>query len=380
MTVRNTKAGLAGESTNARKPEPAAPAARTPAPDRSGGWSIPRMIAGAVILVSTYLLAMGALRLASLWILIFGSVVVAVVLRSLADPLARRLKMNDGLAVACAILVVLGVIGGAGFMFGQQVAAQADQLARTLPSAWEQVRSGVEASPAAGYIAEPLQALGSQAGSLLARAPGVLMSTASAITTLVLVVVAGIFLAVRPTEARDGALSMLPKRHRPRGREVMNTCGRALKGWLKAQLFSMVLVGGLVGVGLWIIGVPAPLALGLLTGLAQFVPIVGPIASAVPALLLSATGGVQPLLFTLALYVGVSQLEANLITPLVQKNLASLPVVLGVFAVVGLGTLFGPLGVLFATPLALVLYTVVSMLYRRDVLDDEDATVPGEEG
>ena len=171
---------------------------------------------------------------------------------------------------------------------------------------------------------------------------------------------------------------MAPKPSRARLREVMNTCGRALKGWVKAQVFAMVLVGSLVGLGLWAIGVPAPLALGLFTGLAQFVPIVGPISAAVPALLVAASGGTQMLLMTLVLFIGVSQLEANLITPLVQKNFASLPVVLGIFAVVGLGTLFGPLGVLFATPLTLVLYTAITMLYRQDVLHDEEAHAPGE--
>jgi predicted PurR-regulated permease PerM len=158
----------------------------------------------------------------------------------------------------------------------------------------------------------------------------------------------------------------------------MNACGRALKGWLRAQLVSMVLVGGLVGVGLWAIGSPAPVALGLFSGLAQFVPIVGPIASSVPALILGATGGMQTFLLTLALYTAVSQLEANLITPMVQKSLASLPVVLGIFAVVGLGILFGPLGVLFATPLTLVLYTATTMLYRQDALHDPEAKAPGE--
>jgi predicted PurR-regulated permease PerM len=157
----------------------------------------------------------------------------------------------------------------------------------------------------------------------------------------------------------------------------MDACGRALNGWLKAQLVSMILVGSLVGLGLWVIGVPAPLALGLFAGLAQFVPIVGPIASAVPALIIAATGGSQAFLLTLALFVAVSQLEANLITPLVQRNVASLPVVLGIFAVVGLGTLFGPLGVVFATPLSLVLYTIVTMLYRHDILHDPAAKAPG---
>jgi predicted PurR-regulated permease PerM len=339
---------------------------------------VSRIVLAAVILVGVYILAQGVLKLADLWILIFGSVVVAVVLRSIADPLVSRLKWRGGLAVFAAVVVVLSVLALASFLFGRQAAQQIDQLAETLPVAWARLQAQFQASPWAEHLVAPLDSLTSNTGRILARAPGVLMSTASAITTLVLVVVAGVFLSMEPASARDGVLSMFPKHWRPRGREVMNACGRSLKGWLRAQLVSMVLVGTLVGLGLWIIGVPAPLALGMLTGLAQFVPIVGPIASAGPALILAATGGTHPMLLTLGLYVGVSQLEANLITPLVQKNVASLPVVLGIFAVVALGILFGPLGVLFATPLAVVLYTAVTMLYRRDVLGDEDARAPGE--
>lgn len=337
-----------------------------------------KMLAGSTILVGVWLLAQGALRLAGLWMLVFGSVVVAVVLRSIADPLVNRLRWKDPIAVLAAVLLVVALLGGVGFLFGRQITLQVEQLAQTVPAAWRELQVRIEASPAADQIFNQLKSIGEQAGGVLARAPIVLLSTFAAATTLVLVIVAGVFLAIKPGEARDGALSMLPIAWRMRGREVMNTCGRALKGWLRAQLFSMVLVGGLIGLGLWLIGVPAPLALGLFTGLAQFVPIVGPIAASVPALLIAATGGAQMFLLTLALFFGVSQLEANFITPLVQKNVAALPVVLGIFAVVGLGTLFGPLGVLFATPLALVLYTVTSMLYRRGLLGDESATVPGE--
>ena len=340
--------------------------------------SVARLFLAAVILVSVYFLAQGVVALASLWMLIFGSVVVAVIIRSIADPLVLFLKLKDGLAVAVAILAVLAILGSIGFLFGQQITSQVQQLMLRLPDAWALFQTRVEASPVTGQIVEQLKNMGSEAGRALAIAPKFVMGTISGFTTLFLVMVAGIFLAVHPAEAREGVLSMFPKPRRERLREVMDACGRALKAWLKAQLFSMVLVGSLVGVGLAIIGVPAPLALGLFTGLAQFVPIIGPIASAVPALLVAATGGGDMLLFTLLLYLAVSQLEANLITPLVQKNLAALPVVLGIFAVVGLGSLFGPLGVLFATPLTLVIYTGVTMLYRHDVLHDENATCPGD--
>jgi predicted PurR-regulated permease PerM len=301
-----------------------------------------------------------------------------VIIRSIADPLVRWTRLKDGVAVFLAVIAIMAILGAIGFLFGQQINNQVQQLIQRLPPAWEQLQVRIAASPTMRQVVDQLRNLGSEAGRALALAPRIAMSTASGIATLFLVLVAGVFLAAQPEKAREGVLSMAPKARRPRLREVMNASGRALKGWLKAQLVSMVLVGSLVGIGLTLIGVPAPLALGLFTGLAQFVPIIGPIVSAVPALIVAATDGTDVLLLTLALYLGVSQLEANLITPLVQKNVASLPVVLGVFAVVGLGTLFGPLGVLFATPLTLVIYTAVTMLYRQDLLHDESAIAPGE--
>jgi len=338
----------------------------------------PKIVATAFILVGAYFLAQGLVHLASLWMLIFGSVVVAVIIRSLADPLVRRTRLNDGLAVLVSVLVILVVLAGAAALFGRQVSVQVQQLIERMPGAWAQFQVQLESSAALGWAFDRLREATSQAERALALAPKIALATLSGLATLVLVFVAGVFLALHPAQAREGLLSMAPKPARVRLREVLNACGAALKGWLRAQLVSMVLVGGLVGVGLALIGVPAPAALGLASGLAQFVPIVGPIASAVPGLLVAATGGMEPLLLTLVLYVGVSQLEANLITPLVQRNVASLPVVLGVFGVVGLGLLFGPLGVLFAMPLTLVVYTAVTMLYRQDVLGDETAIAPGQ--
>jgi predicted PurR-regulated permease PerM len=338
----------------------------------------PKIIASAVILVGVYFLALGVVQLAGLWMLIFGSVVVAVLVRFLADPLVRRTPLNDGLAVLVSVLVILAVVGGCAALFGHQVNIQIKQLIDRMPGAWAQFQIQLDRSPSLGWAVEHLSAAASEASKALALAPKIALTTLSGLATLLLVFVAGVFLALRPAEAREGLLSLAPKPARPRLREVLNACGAALKGWLKAQLVSMILVGGLVGGGLAVIGVPAPAALGLASGLAQFVPIVGPIASAVPGLLVAATVGLKPLLLTLALYVGVSQLEANLITPLVQRNVASLPVVLGLFGVVGLGILFGPVGVLFAMPLTLVIYTAVTMLYRQDVLHDESATAPGQ--
>ncbi len=349
-----------------------------PATEGADPWR-GRLAFGAVVMVGAYFTVKLAVALASLLLLVFGAVIVAVILRSLADPLVRRLRLPDGLAVFASVLSVALIIAAVVALFGSQIAQQVEALSARLPQGWDEVRSNIEAQPYGAELLRQAQGLSSKVGQAFLFAQRFATGVAGGLASLGLVVVAGVYLAIEPARSREGVLSMFPKDRRERLREVMNACGRSLKGWLRAQLFSMFLVGAVTGVGLAAIGVPAALGLGLLTGLAQFVPIVGPVAAAIPALLVAATGGWQTVTMTLALYLVVSQLEANIITPMVQKNMASLPVVLGVFAVVGIGSLFGPLGVLFATPLALVLLTVVTMLYRQDVLGDQDGKAPGQE-
>jgi predicted PurR-regulated permease PerM len=371
---------LNGVSKDSRAPDPVV-AARRGGPVRASSrpdWSLAQLVTAAAIVAAVFVITLTLLRLAQLWILLFGSVIVAVILRAIVDPLVARLRIKDGLAVLIAVTTLVALAVAAAVFFGGQIVGQATTLSEELPQRWATLQQRLQQSAHGAAVIGQLGELAPQAGQWIDRMPRLVMGTLSGVTTFVLVMVAGVFLALRPAESRDGLLSLFPIERRPRLREVMDTCGAALKGWLRAQLISMVLMGVMVGLGLWLIGVPSPLALGLLTGLAEFVPLVGAIASAVPGLILASTAGLHVFGLALALYIVAHQIEANLIMPLVQRNVAALPVVLGIFAVVAFGTLFGPLGVVFAVPLALVIHTLVSMLYRRDVLHDQAATVPGE--
>ncbi|MEO7026901.1 MAG: hypothetical protein ABI056_05030, partial [Caulobacteraceae bacterium] len=118
------------------------------------------LIKAAVIFATAYLLALGAMKLADLWMLMFGSVVVAAVVRSIADPLSRRLKFPDAAAVAVAILILVLATAGVVIILGQMVAGQARQLSALLPAAWRLVQARLEASPFSAEIIDPLKALG----------------------------------------------------------------------------------------------------------------------------------------------------------------------------------------------------------------------------
>jgi predicted PurR-regulated permease PerM len=132
----------------------------------------------------------------------------------------------------------------------------------------------------------------------------------------------------------------------------------------------MIIVGTLIGVGLAVVGVPSALALGLIAGVAEFVPIIGPVIGAIPALLLASTESVDTVLWTLAVFVVVQQLESNLIMPIIAGRVVELPPAVGLFAVVALGILFGPLGLVLGYPLAIVIDVAVKRLYLSGVLKE----------
>ena len=112
------------------------------------------------------------------------------------------------------------------------------------------------------------------------------MTVGNGIADTLLVIVGGIYLAAQPDLYRVGLLKLVPKRGRPLAAEAMKDSGRALILWL-ARLVSMAVVGVLTWIGLMMLGVPSALALAVVAVLLEFVPFIGPILSAVPAILLA---------------------------------------------------------------------------------------------
>jgi predicted PurR-regulated permease PerM len=129
------------------------------------------------------------------------------------------------------------------------------------------------------------------------------------------------------------------------------------------QLVAMLSVGLITGIGLWLLDVPLALSLGLIAGILEFIPFIGPILSAIPALLVAFTQDGWTPLYVLLLYLGIQQIEGNVLMPVIQKWAVSLPPALGLLGVVIFGLLFGILGVLFATPLMVVVMVFVQKLY-----------------
>ena len=205
-----------------------------------------------------------------------------------------------------------------------------------------------------------------------------LMSVGSGVADALVVIFGGIFLAAQPNFYRIGAIKLVPQAKRALVAEAMIDSERALRLWLRGQLFAMVIVGLMTGVGLWLIGVPSALALGLLAGLLEFIPFAGPILAAVPGILLALVIGPDLALWTAVLYFAVQHFEGYLLQPLVQRYAVDLPPVVLLFSLLGFSILFGVIGMLLAAPLAVVSYVLVKRLYVQEALGTK-TPIPGED-
>jgi len=191
------------------------------------------------------------------------------------------------------------------------------------------------------------------------------------------VIVAGLYIAASPRIYSEGLVKLFPKHHHQRVKSSLAASGEALKMWLMAQLIAMASVGLLSALAFWLIGLPSPYALGLIAGMADFIPFLGPILGALPAIMIAFTQSGETALWTIFAVLLIQQIEGNIIFPLAARSVVSIPPALALFAIVAGSVLFGPLGLMLGFPLAVVSYVLVKKLYVRETLG-EPTTVPGE--
>lgn len=246
----------------------------------------------------------------------------------------------------------------------------------------DQVRSNLAQFPfidrMLDQMPKPSEALAKSAD--LPRVTGFLSAFAETSIAVIVVLFVGIFGAAEPSIYREGLAHMVPYFQRKRVEETVAALEYNLRRWVVVQGLLMLIVGSITAGGLWLIGVPEALVLGLMAGLLELIPYVGPWISVVPSALIAFLVGPWHLCSTLVLYLGIHMLEAYLLLPLLQRRAVLLPPALGLVSQLLLGQLFGILGLIIAAPLTLAILVLVKMLYVEDTLGDEAVEVPGEPG
>ena len=185
-----------------------------------------------------------------------------------------------------------------------------------------------------------------------------------------LVLFLSIYIGAEPDLYRRGIIHLFPHRLRDRVGDVLTEMAIVLRKWLVTQLIAMAVIGSVTTIILLVLRVKAAVALGLIAGLLEFVPTVGPILSAVPAIAMGFVDSPEKALYVTIAYVGVQFLENHLLIPLLMKEGMDLPPALTIVAQTLMALLFGFIGLLVAVPLLAAIMVAVKMLYVEDVVGD----------
>lgn len=304
----------------------------------------------------------------NLLLLAFGSLLVALLLIEAREFFQRRLGLSKGLAMALATLLMVGTLWLIGWLFFTEIEYQAELLGRELPLAWQATEQRLQTGPIGRLLLASLQNRATVTWATN-EAGAIVRGSAIVLFNLVIVLSAAIYFAADPDRYRRGLAMLSPPRWRALTDRTLGEIGTALRLWLITQGISMVVMGALFSLGLWLSGVPAWGALGLLGGLAEFIPYVGPIVAMVPAFLLAAAG--QGSLAGVFLTYALARIvQANIVTPLVTGRVVSVPPGWYIFLILGAGYVFGTFGLFFSGPLAIVVYTAWLALYSRATLGD----------
>lgn len=197
-----------------------------------------------------------------------------------------------------------------------------------------------------------------------------LSSTVEVVTGLLIIIFLSIYIAVDPEMYRRGIMHLFPRDRRERTGEVLSAIAAVLRKWLVTQLIAMVTLGIVTTVILLALDVKAAFALGLLSGLFEFIPTLGPIISSLPAIAMGFLDSPEKALWVGIAYVGVHFLEGHLLIPLLMKGGINLPPALTIFSQALMALLFGFLGLMCAVPLLAATVVGVKMLYVEDVVGD----------
>ena len=303
-------------------------------------------------------------------LLIFAAAIAAILLKVFANAIASWTRLPGILSLLVATLLILIVVLLAGWLFGTHIAAEFSDVFKRATSAWNKINQQLQNTRFAGLEQKIEQNTTPEIGSSVRQSFSMLTE---AIEALVVLVVSALYLAAEPRLYRLGVIKLFKPELQVWAGERIDVFGQAMKLWLYGQLLTMLIVGVLSGLAMWIIGVPGPLALALISFITEAIPYLGPFLGAIPAVLVATTKSLDAPLYAAGAYLLIHVIEGYLISPMIQRYFVSIPPALMLLGITISEMLFGTPGLLVAAPLTVAIFMVVRMFYLRDALHERTA-------
>jgi predicted PurR-regulated permease PerM len=294
---------------------------------------------------------------------IFAGVLLALFVRMPSVWLASKTGLRYWAAAAVVWLAMLAATALVVWAVGPDIVEQVRLLSSRMPTTAHRIFHRLQHPP--GWMREffdppSAASLRPEPSSVVSGATDVVVALTVLLGGVVVVFFIGLYGSLSPGSYTRAVVALAPRRQRPRVEGVMGDMADALGRWLVGRMVAMAFVGIFSGIGLWLLGVPLALALGIVAGLLTFVEYLGAVVSAVPAALLALTLGPLQVVWVMLLYLGVHIVEGYVLTPLIARQAVRFPPAYTLTAQLVFGGLFGVLGLTFATPLCVVFVILVT--------------------
>lgn len=366
-------------------------------PDPSPAWRTTHIGRAAITVFAVWFGLLLMWKISSLFFVVFLATLFGLAVAR-GVTFLERYKIRRGIGSALIVFSTIGVIGGGLALSAPTLIVQGKELQREFPAALNKVQEWVDSrtgatgaliNAAAGdskatdstrsgeagkrdtvVVRPPSEILKQKLADGMAGASSYLFSfissTVAVFGAIVLLIFLAIYIGAEPDVYRGWMLSPVPALHRPYVRQVLSEISTVLRKWLVTQLVAMIVIGSVCTVVLLVLGVKAPFALGFIAGLMEFVPTVGPVFSAVPAILMGFVDSPEKALAVLIAYWGIQFLENNLLIPYLMRGEMDLPPAITLVAQTLMTLVFGLLGLMVAVPLTAAVLVPIRMLAERE--------------
>jgi predicted PurR-regulated permease PerM len=385
---------------------------------RRDGWRNADVLRAAALVMGLYLLGRLFWLANPLFFTAFLGILFGLAVASGVDHL-QRFRIPRGAGAALIVLAFFGLLFGFGAWMAPTIRSQSVELRHRLPDAlgraqaWarqhqngaigmlvegvlggdstatraptdtsraaadtsrapaDTSRAGRTAAQDSATIASTLRdKLGARMGGVRRFLFPFISSTIQVIGGFLIIVFLSVYIAADPELYHRGLMKLFPRPRRKRAGEVLTAIAAVLRRWLITQLIAMATIGTVTTVVLLALGVKAAFALGLLAGLFEFIPTVGPILSAIPAVAMAFLDSPEKAaLVALACFL-IQFMENHLLIPLLMKGGVDVPPALTILSQALMALLFGFLGLMVAVPLLAAGMVAVKMLYVENVVGE----------
>lgn len=287
-------------------------------------------------------------------LIVFVSVIIAAAINGPVSWLQNR-RVPRLLGVVFIYLLLFLLFALVITLIFPSLAEQIKQLTTILPDFTEKLGVGFEEIRERFGVEGNLESILRRVSQGLSQATsnvfGTIVNVFGGLFSAVVVLVISFYLAVQERGVKRFLVSLTPNEHQRYVADLIERIQKKIGGWLRGQLLLMAIVGFLIFLGLYFLGIKYALTLALLAGLLEIIPYIGPVFAAIPAIILAFFQSPFLALLVIILFIVVQQLENYLIVPQVMRKAVGLsPIIVIVTMLIG-AKLAGILGIILAVPL-----------------------------